>query len=198
MRIKHVFWFLCMLAVCAGGAGAGDLEDAEQAVRQAVDAVMSLLRDASLDRDAKRDKTMAVIEPVFDFALMAKLTLGKSYWPKLDEQQRKEFEELFIQRLENTYFDKAEMLSDEKVEFGDPVKVGNKVQVKTSIRSKDEVIDMLYKLYKRENKWRVYDLEIQGVSIVSSYRSEYVPILRDGSPDDLLQKMREKTVRPQE
>jgi len=196
--MNRILSVLCVVAIGTSVARSGDLDDAEQTVKEGVDGVMVLLRDKDLDRNAKRDKIMEVIEPMFDFALMAKLTLGKSYWPKLDPEQQKEFKDLFVGRLQGTYMDKAEMLSDETVEFSTPVQVKSKVQVKTSIRSTNEVIDILYKLYKRGSQWRVYDLEIQGVSIVSSYRAEYVQILREGGAEDLLQRMRDKAVVPQE
>ena len=81
------------------------------------------------------------------------------------------------------------MYTDEKVLFEPPVQVKGKVQVPTQLVSKDRKTSILYKLYKSGENWKVYDLEIQGVSIIRSYRSQFAEILKTGTIDDLLLKM---------
>ena len=123
---------------------------------------------------------------------MAKLTLGRKYWPRLTKEERKEFTDLFIRQLQASYFDKVELFSDDKVEFGEPVAQKKKFYLLTKILAKDEPIKLAYKLYKSKTGWKVYDVEIQDVSIVKSYGLQYSQVLREGTVEDLLTKMEGK------
>lgn len=170
-----------------------DIKDTDTMVRETVGSVLSLLRNENMAEDVKGDKILEIIRPVFDFNLMAMLTLGKKYWSKFDKKEGEEFTSLLVTRLENSYIEKIGLFSDETVEYGAPVRIKkNKIHVETWVVSKDGRISIKYKLYKKDGEWKVYDVEIKDVSIVSAYRSQYRDILRKGSVGDLLEKMREK------
>ncbi|MBW1695001.1 MAG: ABC transporter substrate-binding protein, partial [Deltaproteobacteria bacterium] len=70
-----------------------------------------------------------------------------------------------------------------------PVQVKNKIHIPTGLVSKDNSISMLYKFYKSNYGWKIYDVEIQGVSIVSTYRAQFKEVLGNGTIDDLLLKL---------
>ncbi len=183
---------LVLMTVCVP-ARADDLADAGRVVTETVDAVMAVLRDAALTPVQKSEKIVSKIRPVFDFELMARLTLGKREWTKLSDEQKKEFTDLFVVNLQSSYMDRIEVFSDQKVEFETPVAAKRgKVHAGSYVVSKDERISIKYKLYKTAETWRVYDLEIQDVSIVSSYRSQYRDILQQKTFAELLIMMREK------
>ena len=126
---------------------------------------------------------------MFDFKLMAKLSLGKKYWPGLSPEQRERFTELFIERLRGSYLNRLTAYTDEKVIYESSVAVKKKVHVPTLLVSKSNKISMLYKLYRASDSWKIYDVEIEGVSIIRSYRSQFNEILQKGTFDDLLKKM---------
>jgi phospholipid transport system substrate-binding protein len=126
---------------------------------------------------------------MFDFALMAKLTLGRKHWPSLTREKKEKFTQLYIELLKTSYLDKLALYTDEKIFFEPPVQVKGKVRIPTQLVSKDRRTSILYKLYKPADDWMVYDLEIQGVSIIRSYRSQFGEILQSGTIDDLLLKM---------
>ena len=188
----------CLVAVgcLQATALADDRSDAQGVVQSTVDRVLAALRNKELAQQARRDKAMEAVNAVFDMPLMAKLTLGPTYWPRLDEGQRKEFVDLFVKKLQDTYQQKVELFSDEKIQFDPPQLVANKVHVNTRVVPKGERIDIKYKLYKSRGGWKVYDVEIQGVSLVSSYRSQYQEILSEGTVDTLLTRMREVATSP--
>ncbi|MBT3378274.1 MAG: ABC transporter substrate-binding protein [Lentisphaerae bacterium] len=167
--------------------------DAKVTVDETIQSVLGILGDKETASDERRERIMSVIKPVFDFELMAKLTVGKRQWTRFSESQREEFVDLFIQKLRRAYLDKLELFSDETVVVGDSVAArSGKVHVPTHVISKGDRISILYKLYHPKGaSWRVYDMEILDVSVVSSYRSEYIPILRAGEPETLFAKMRE-------
>lgn len=181
---------LALLAVPRLQAGSG--EEADAVLHKTVDAVLALLDDKSLETAARRAKIIEVIDPVFDFQLMAKLTLGRKHWPQFSADQKKEFTDLFVKQLRQTYFEKVDQFSYDRVEYKPPVLVKKKVQITLDILSKDDKVTTLYKMYKKSGAWRIYDVEVNSVSIVSSYRSDYHEQLRQGSPADLIESLRKK------
>ena len=186
--IRILYIFLCMLFL-SQPVLADDKSDAEALVKSKLDAVFAVLQKGDLDQQAKKQEINAIVTPMFDFELMAKLTLGKKHWPGLPREKREKFNELYIEMLKTSYLDKLALYTDEKVIFEPPAQVKKKVHVPTQLVSKDRKTSILYKLYKPGDDWKVYDLEIQGVSIIRSYRSQFGEILQSGTIDDLLLKM---------
>ncbi len=178
-------------AIAANRPTAGEL------LKENLTAVFVILNKQSLSPDAKKNEIERIVNPLFDFSLMAKLTLGRKYWPGLSADQRERFTELFIERLRNSYLDRLTLYTDEKVQYEPAIAVKKKVQIPTYLVSKDDKISILYKFYDSSSGWRIYDLEVQGVSIIRSYRSQFHEILRSGSFDDLLAKL-EKSAEDQQ
>ncbi len=168
---------------------ADDKRDAEEIVKSKLDAVFAVLQKKDIDQQAKKKEINKIVTPMFDFALMAKLTLGRKHWPNLPRDKKEKFTQLYIELLKKSYLDKLALYTDEKIIFEAPAQVKKKVRVPTQLVSKDRKTSILYKLYKPADDWKVYDLEIQGVSIIRSYRSQFGEILQSGTIDDLLLKM---------
>jgi phospholipid transport system substrate-binding protein len=168
---------------------ADDKLDAQQLVRSKLDGVFAVLQKKDLGQQAKKKEIDAIVTPMFDFGLMAKLTLGRKHWPSLPRGKKEEFTERYVELLKKSYLDKLALYTDEKVIFEPPVQVKKKVRIPTQLVSKDRNTSILYKLIKRADDWKVYDLEIQGVSLIRSYKSQFSEILRNGTIDDLLLKM---------
>ena len=179
---------LCMLVVCRP-AVAQNQPSAEDLLKQNLAAVFAVLQQQDLNPEAKNNKIIDIVNPLFDFSLMAKLTLGKKYWPGLSPEQKESFTQLFIKRLRASYLDRLTFYTDEKVIYEPSVEVNEKIHIPTYLVSKDKKISMLYKFYTSESNWKIYDLEIQGVSIIRSYRSQFYEILQSGTFDDLLVKL---------
>lgn len=186
--IRILYIFLCMLFL-SQPLIADDKSDAEALVKSKLDAVFAVLQKGDLDQQAKKQEINAIVTPMFDFELMAKLTLGKKHWLGLPREKREKFTELYIEMLKTSYLDKLALYTDEKVIYEPPARVKKKVHVPTQLVSKDRKTSLLYKLYKPGDDWKVYDLEIQGVSIIRSYRSQFNESLKNGTIDDLLLKM---------
>ena len=195
-RVKRLsFIFLSFyLLTSLNPAFADDKKSVEQSIRSSVNTVLDIIRNKELNKETKKERVMVVIDKLFDIPLIAKLTLGRKHWPKLDEPQRKEFIRLFIKALQDSYFDKMDLLTDEVVEFDPPVQNDKKYTMSTYIVSKGKRYEILYKLYKEKNLWRVYDVEIEGISFVKSYSAQYDQFLQTYTVQKLLDKMREKTM----
>jgi phospholipid transport system substrate-binding protein len=151
--------------------------------------VVNVLNDKTLDSRAKEPIIDRIISPVFDFELMGKLAVGKTHWPKFNEAQRQKFLALFVERLKTSYRDKIMMYENQTAEFDPGVANKDTVQITMTLNSKDSKTTLLYKLRKADKSWKVYDVEIEGVSILLIYRSQFNDILGRGTVDDLISQM---------
>ncbi|MFQ5686066.1 MAG: phospholipid-binding protein MlaC [Candidatus Scalindua sp.] len=189
-RISCLLLFFFLLSQVA----VADVEsEAEEKLKTSVDKVFTILSDKELTMDQKKIRVVAITNTVFGYSLMAKLSLGKKHWSRFNPEQRAEFTTLFIKLFQDFYVDKLDLFSDESVRFQPSVLVNKKkVQIPTVLLSKGKEYSMLYKMSKTKNGWRIYDIEIEGVSLIHTYRSQYNHILENGEIEDLLTKMREK------
>lgn len=191
-RISCLLLFFVLLSRVA----VADVEsEAEEKLKMSIDKVFTVLSDKELTTDQKKIKVVAITDTVFGYPLMAKLSLGKKHWPQFSLEQRAEFVNLFTELFQDFYVDKLDLFGDEKVTFQPPVLVNKKkVQIPTVLLSKEKKYSMLYKMAKTKKGWRIYDIEIEGVSLIHTYRSQYNHILESGEIEDLLIKMREKRI----
>jgi len=189
MRSLSCVLLLLLVADQAVSANDGDPNDPTELLRTKWDAVISVLHKQDIDQKAKETEISGIVTPIYDFPLMAKLALGRIHWPKLTEQQREEFTELFVARIKDSYLQKVELYKDEKVRFKPAVqneKNKSAICIPTELTSKDKTIAILYKLRKVDKRWKIYDVEIEGVSVLVTYRSQFDDILRRGTVKDLL------------
>lgn len=169
---------------------ASDTEEVEIFLKEKLTATTTLLQNNDISIEEKKERVVGIIRDAFDFPLMAKLTLGRKYWPKLTREDKKRFTALFVQRLQASYIDKLDLYKDETVQIKKPVPVKKKIHVMTKLISGTKEIDMLYKFYRSKNKnWLIYDVTIQGVSLITTYRSQFDEVLRNGTIDDLFVKL---------
>ncbi|GBC62585.1 toluene tolerance family protein [Desulfonema ishimotonii] len=144
-------------------------------------------------KEAQREKIWALVQNVFDFRAISMRALARN-WRRLNETQRGAFTEAFSVLLKNTYIDKlqGEYHNEKLVFLGQDMIADRKAVVRTKILRKKIEIPMDYSMYLRSGKWRVYDVNIEGVSLVKNYRSQFNSILAKESPDQLIQRLKEK------
>jgi len=170
-------------------AVADDKSEVEKLLKNNLDAVFTVLQKKDLEQQEKNEEIVDIVTPMFDFELMARLSLGKKHWPGLSQDKKERFTELFIKRLKASYLNNFNLYTDEKIFYEPSVQAEKKIHTPTYLVSKDKKISILYKFYKAEKNWKIYDLEIQGVSIIRSYRSQFSSVLESGTIDDLLLKL---------
>ena len=163
-------------------------------LRGSVDRVIQILEDSQLKAEAKAADRRAAIrkeaESIFDFTETAKRALGQ-HWKTLNPGQQQEFVSLFEDLLERAYVLKIEKYSGEKVAYlGDTVD-GDLATVKTKFTTKQGTeIPVDYRLLRRGDRWLVYDVFVEGVSLVANYRTQFDRIMRTGSYDELVRRMK--------
>ncbi|CCK79885.1 MlaC/ttg2D family ABC transporter substrate-binding protein [Desulfobacula toluolica] len=188
---------LVLFAVCVfipvNNAVASSVQDQ---LKTTIDNVMQILSDPSLtgeESTAKRRASLRkVIHERFSFAKMSQLSLAR-HWNQRSDEEKKAFIELFGQLLEDTYVAKIEAYTSEKVIYVKEFVKKNKAQVSTKVVSDTVEIPIDYRMYQaKDGSWMVYDMVIEGVSLVGNYRSQFDQILRKNSYEKLVEELKEK------
>jgi len=158
--------------------------------------VLKILEDPELKREGKaRERRWAVrriADDFFDFGETAKRSLGR-HWQPRTPAEREEFVRLFADLLERTYLSRIELYGGENIVFiGDSID-GDQASVRTKIITKaGSEVPIEYRVLKRNDRWLVYDLVIEGVSLISNYRTQFNKIIQTSSYQELVNKMRAK------
>jgi phospholipid transport system substrate-binding protein len=187
--MKNLLIAVVILLLFSQSAATDDKSDIDNLLKTKLDTVFTILQKNDLNQQAKNKEIIDIVTPMFDFELMSRLSLGKKHWSGLSQDKKERFTELFIKRLKASYLSNFNLYTDEKVLYEPSIQVKKKIHIPTYLVSKDKKISILYKFYKAQENWKIYDLEIQGVSIIRSYRSQFSSILESGTVDDLLLKL---------
>ena len=129
--MKRLFSVLFLVAVLFEPAAADDFQEVNRLIRTSVDTVLKISRTTDIDKTLKTKQIMDVVTRVFNLPLMAKLTLGRSHWEKLNSGQREEFTDLFIKQMQSIYLGQVELAADAEVKFEEPFKANNKMLAHT-------------------------------------------------------------------
>ncbi|XPV67393.1 MAG: ABC transporter substrate-binding protein [Halarcobacter sp.] len=172
-------------------------EQIEPEMRNKIDKVLMILKDSKINKNAKAKEIINIMDSVFDYPLMSRLSLGRT-WKELSDAQQKEFIELFTKELKGSYVSKLDLYTDELVKIlGTKSPKANRIELQTVLVGKSDKYEINYKFYeasKEENKWLIYDVELVGVSIIQTYRQQYAGYLKNNSFDDLLKFMKNKKI----
>ena len=160
------------------------------------DKVLEVLRDPALKAEAakktKKAKLRAISEKMFDFTELSRRTLTIN-WKKFSPDQQKEFVNLYTSLLEDAYSDRILEYSNEKITFSKEVSLTAKtVEVQSTVLRKSAAIPIYYRVILKDGEWRVYDVVIEGVSLINNYRIQFKDILLNGPPESLLETLRNK------
>ena len=191
--MKRIYYYLLFFLLLSPVVVADVETEAEKILKSSIGNVFTILLDKEMAMDQKKSKVIEITNTVFGYSLMAKLSVGKAHWSEFNAKQRAEFTNLFTESFQNFYIDKLDLFSNEEVIF-QPANVvkEKKVQIPTILLSKGKKYSILYKMFNTKDGWKIYDITIEGVSLIHTYRSQYNHILQSGEVEDLLVKMREK------
>lgn len=167
-------------------------------LKETVDAVVKILNDKELKKPERtkerRTKIRQTVDKRFDFEEMSKRSLTTN-WKDLTPAEQKEFVVLYGDLLENTYIKKIERYENESILYTDERVDGDYAVIKTKIVDNKRLsIPVDYRILKKKDKWEVYDIVIEGVSLVNNYRTQFTQIIRTSSHDELLKRLKAKTI----
>lgn len=165
-------------------------------VRSTVDKALIVLKDPRLKSEARtqerRDKLRQILYARFDFAEMAKRSLG-SHWRRRTPQEQEEFVQLFTSLLERAYIDRIESFNEETFQYPRELMDGSYAEVESRIHTrKGEEFTILYKTHLLKGEWKVYDVVIENISLVNNYRSQFNRVVTNSSYEELIRRLKEK------
>ena len=165
-------------------------------LRAQVDKVLKLLEDNALKSPDKAKERRAAVrkvaDDIFDFGETAKRSLGR-HWAARTPEEREEFVKLFGDLLERSYISKIELYGGEKIQYvGDRIE-GETAVVQSKLLTKTgSEVPIEYRMLRKNERWLVYDVVIEGVSLVANYRTQFNKIIQTSSYQELVRKMKTK------
>jgi len=195
--LMRLYFLILMLAVVLPlQANAGAPLDALQ-IR--MKSLLDVLRDPSIKalptQEEKKEKILPIIDNMFDYNELSRRALSRN-WKKFNTEQRQEFTDLFSKLLGIVYLNRLLEYTDEKVVFGKEKMLSkNKAEVQSKIVTSSKEIPIHYRLILKNGTWRVYDVLIEGISLIRNYRSQFKKILTKQTPEELLKMLRKKVVK---
>jgi len=165
-------------------------------LKSGTDRVLKLLQDPELKKpwkvDERRKQIRSVANEIFDWQETGKRALAR-HWQARTPQQREEFSTLFADLIERSYVSKIEAYSGEKILYLGEAIEGDQATVHTKLVTKSNTeIPIDYRMHARGDKWLVYDVLIEGVSLISNYRTQFNKIITTSSYQELVKKMKSK------
>lgn len=195
MKGKRIYLLIVLCVVLGLGPVAYGSEGPMAELKPTLKALTDLLADTSLKGDAhrveRRAKIMDAIKVGFDFQEMSKRILGRT-WKEIQVEDQKHFTVLMTKLLENVYIGKLENYSGQEIEFLEERIKDDRAQVSTNIDNKGVKIPVHYILNFNGSKWMVYDINIEGVSLVRNYMEQFKTILRKDKFAGLIKVLEEK------
>ncbi|BFU95536.1 MAG: putative ABC transporter, auxiliary component, ATP-dependent toluene efflux transporter [Nitrospira sp.] len=169
---------------------------ATEAMKSTIDEVLRILGDKELKHPEKASQRRKMLEKVvgdrFDYGEMSRRSLGAA-WTGLSAAEREEFVDLFQTLLVNTYAEKVETYSGEGVHYINERMEKDYAEVRTKVLTGKTEIPLDYRLLYRDSVWRVYDVVVDGVSLVNNYRGQFSKILKNGTFAELIDQLRKKS-----
>ncbi len=167
-----------------------------ETVKLHINKVLEVLQDPSLTgesgRQTKIEKISEITEDMFDFTELSKRSLGRA-WTHFSPEQLTKFVSLYKKLLKNTYADRIVSYNNEKIQFGKETPLSDTTtEVQTTIGTKTGDVPINYRMKKNNDQWRVYDVVIEGVSLINNYRTQFRGILANNTPDGLIDILRKK------
>ena len=201
-KIMKPFPYMLLALITIGGGLCVRADEATAQLRATTDKILSLLGDPTLNTDARKSERRQFIRTELDhrvdWTTVARSSLGR-HWAKRTRAEQTEFISLFSRHLEDTCIEKFEGHHSEldKIEYLGEKIIDQYASVKTQVTTKDQVVHPVeYRLQKSGSDWRVYDVLLEGVSLVKNYRDQFDEILTKSPYEKLLADLHAKSVNP--
>ena len=190
--MKRIFTLL-ILCVCVYPLMALQEAEISTFMQTNIDLATTILRDKKLQKVERSEKLFVIFDSIFDYNLMAQLAIGGKQWSALSSDKQTEFTKLFELKLKTSYMEKLDLYTDEKLVIKNLEKIKDtRIHLTTHLMKNSEVYEIIYKFYKDKNGgWMIYDVDILGVSIIQSYRTQFADILAKEPFEKLLEKLKQ-------
>ena len=193
--IKNIFTVVAIILLFFLELPSTQASEITEGVKKTLDSIMVIVSREDLKNNEKKAERRVLLREViskkFSYYEMSRRSLTK-HWKERTAEEKKEFIDLFGKLLENSYANKIESFTDEKIIYIDEKKKGNVALVKTIIQKNNDEIPVNYKLVKLDNDWKIYDFIVEGVSMIKNYRTQFKKIIHKSSYEELVSKLKKK------
>ena len=182
--LKTTFIFLSLFTLTLNAVEENQIQSF---MDQKVKEVLATLKDKSLSDEQKKVKNIAIIDQVFDYAIMSQISLGRA-WKNISDKEKKAFIAAFANKIKLSYLDKLKLYNNQTVTIEKMNKVkSNRITVEAEIVGIDDTYKVVYLFYKKKNNdWAIYDVELIGVSLIQTYRKQFAEFLKEKSMAQLI------------
>lgn len=184
-----LFVFVSFLFSMAFVARAGEPTDQLSGTVNTLSGMLASAPRAAMTSDELPERVAKLIFERFDFAEMAKVSLG-NYWDRISEDERREFVEVFTTYILRAYKNTLNSYKGEKISYEREVRVGDRAQVDTKVTGKDQTLVVDYKLHLLGDNWKVYDIAIEQVSMTKNFHSQFNRVITESSFKGLIERMK--------
>jgi phospholipid transport system substrate-binding protein len=189
VKLSSLFKILLLIVFTITSANALNQDEIQTTMTKKIDNVLTVLEQKNLSTNEKGEQIIKIIDEVFDYELMAKIALGKT-WATLSQDKQKEFSKIFETKLKNSYIDKLNLYNDQKVKIValNPYR-DSRLQLETELLGKDGIYKINYNFYNKSKdgqNWLIYDVDLVGVSIIQTYRQQFEGLLKEKTFDEML------------
>ncbi len=161
-------------------------------IKATIEYAQSVLNDSTLSEAVKKERVKKAAYESFDFAEMSKRVLAR-HWTELTPAEQREFVTLFTELLERVYFNRIKLIQDAKFSYSNQEVGKDLAVVRSKAATKGETFMIEYRLRFAEGKWKIYDVNVENISLVSNYRTQFNHIIATkGGIGEMLKRMREK------
>lgn len=193
--MKTIFKLTLLLSIFFTNSYALQKETLKDDMSSKIEQALIILKNKQIDTKQKGEKIISILDDIFDYSLMGKLTLGKQTWQSISKDERKEFLKSFENRLKTSYIEKLELYTDQKVKILELVPYKkSRLQLQTELIGQNDIYKINYNFYynKKKKEWFVYDVDLLGVSIVKTYQVQFSTFLKNKSFKELLDSLNKK------
>jgi phospholipid transport system substrate-binding protein len=194
LRLSTAVTFALMLLFGMASAPTAWAGAPTDQLREGIERIFKTLADPAMSGDEKATQRRTTVArmagEIFDFGEMSKRTLGR-HWDERTPAERQDFARLFTELIQRSYFSKIDEHGSEKTVFRSETMDGDNAVVRTKLLlAKGAEMPLDYSMHNVSGRWRVYDLSIDGISLLSNYRSQFNRIIRSSSYAELVTKMK--------
>lgn len=165
--------------------------DIQKVMDHNIHEVLTVLKNKELSQKQKEHQTVHIMDSLFDYNTMAKISLGKK-WKRLSSKERRQFTDGFEKKIKHSYVDKLRLYTNQKVIIKALKKPkSNRITLENLVIGKTDTYKVIYQFYKKKNKddWLIYDVHLSGVSIIQAYRKQFSDFLQTKSFNQLLKSL---------
>ena len=177
MDLKKTFIFCLVILLGSVALVSYASSGPKYQMKTSVDAIIYNLKNKELNQETRRKNISLIIKKRFDFWVISQRAMATN-WKKLSSREKKRFVALFSRFLVNNYMERIEAYTDETIEYPKEKIKENRAMVSTVILTKSVEIPVMYKMRLKKGEWLVYDVVIEGVSLIRNYRSSYKEIVK--------------------